>query len=161
MKGALLHEVRWALSLNQRTLAELLQVSSRTVQRWDAGTSTPAMVDWHAMARAAHPVDPALAERLAAAGGTSLKTLGLVPESPPAATPSPPELPPAATPSPAYELRHLADAVVCAAAESIDATPHAIRTALIAAFRRARQMRLTTEDMERALVAEDVGKKEA
>jgi DNA-binding XRE family transcriptional regulator len=150
VKGALLNEVRWALSLNQRTLAELLQVSSRTVQRWDAGTSAPAMLDWYAMARAAHPVDPALAERLAAAGGTSLKALGLVAE-----------LPPAATPSTAYELRHLADAVVCAAAESIDATPHAIRTALLAAFRRARQMRLTVEDMERALVVEDAGKKDA
>src|SRR4029077_3744164 len=44
VKGVLLNDVRRALSLNQRTLAELLQVSSRTVQRWDAGTSAPTML---------------------------------------------------------------------------------------------------------------------
>ncbi len=147
MNVALTLEARSALSLNQRTLAEMLGISARTVQRWDARRSEPARSDWHAMARAVHPIDAELAERLAKEGRSSLEELGLVG----AAAPAPP--------SSAYELHHLADAVVCAAAEAIDLPPRAIRQALIAAFRRARQMRLSVEDMESALAGKDAGEK--
>lgn len=150
----LLIQTHSALGLNQRELAELLEISLRTVQRWAAGRSSPAQHDWHAMARAVHPVDPVLAERLAAAGGSSLAALGFVPPPVP-----PPVLPPAPPPV-IYDPRHLADGVVCAAAESADLSPQAIRMVLLAAFRRAREMRLTVEEMERALTPEGSGKNE-
>src|SRR5258708_38339150 len=87
MNVALTLEARSALSLNQRTLAEMLGISARTVQRWDARRSEPARSDWHAMARAVHPIDAELAERLAQAGRTSLAELGLVGAPPPPPAP--------------------------------------------------------------------------
>jgi DNA-binding XRE family transcriptional regulator len=134
MSVPLLLDARSALSLNQRSLAEFLGISSRTVQRWDAGRSQPVDAEWHKLARAVHPIDPELAARLAKAGRSSLDELGLGRAAPPP-----------------IDVRHLADGVVCAAAESMDLTPRAVRPAVFAAFRRARQMRLTVEDMESAL----------
>lgn len=143
MIGQLLWDARQALSLNQQTLAEFLGISSRTVQRWDARESAPTNSDLHKLARAVHPINPELAARLAKEGSSSLEELGIV------RPPDPP--PPAPAPQPAYELAHLADGVVCAAAESMGLTPLAIRPALLAAFRRAREMHLTVEQMEEAL----------
>jgi len=140
MIGQLTLDARRVLSLNQRTLAEFLGLSSRTVQRWDARQSLPTHSDLHKLAHAVHPLDPELAARLAKAGSSSLEEVGIA---------RPPESsPPAAR---AYDLAHLADGVVCAAADSMSLTPNAIRPALVAAFRRARQMHLTVEDMENAL----------
>ena len=129
---ALLLEASRALSLNQRELAELLGISSRTVQRWFARRSSPISLHWHALARATHGAQPALAARLARQGGSSLEELALVAQPPRASD-------------------VLADAVVCAAAEAIDVAPGAIRPALLAAVRRARQLRLTLEDLEVSL----------
>jgi hypothetical protein len=140
-------EARRVLVLGQRTLGERLGVSARTVQRWDAGESVPATFHWHEMARAVHPIDPGLAGRLAEVGGSSLAALGLAE-------------PPTAVPSGAHDLRHLADGVVCAAAESIDLSPRIVRTALLAAFRRARAMNLTMEDVESALAPESAARRE-
>ena len=140
-------EASRVLRLNQRTLGELLGISARTVQRWGSRRSEPAPHSWHGMARAVHPVDAQLAGRLAEAGGSSLAALGLAEA-------------PQAVPSGAHDLRHLADGVVCAAAESIDLSPRIVRTALLAAFRRAREMRLTVEDMESALAPESTARKE-
>jgi hypothetical protein len=145
MRGpALLLEVSRALSLNQRQLGALVGVSSRTVQRWHRGGS-PAATHWHALARATHATDADLAARAAAEGHRSLEELGLV-----APAPVPPPAPP---PAPRYDVQHLADAVVCAAAEAIDVTPGAVRPALLAAVRRAKHMHLTLEDLEASLGA--------
>src|SRR5580658_1565840 len=81
---ALLLEASRALSLNQRELAELLGISSRTVQRWFARRSSPISLHWHALARATHGAQPALAARLARQGGSSLEELALVAQPPPA-----------------------------------------------------------------------------
>jgi hypothetical protein len=143
MEGlSLLVEAGHALSLNQRGLGELLGVSTRTVQRWFARRSAPVESHWHALARATHGAEPALAARLARQGSSSLERLGLVLQAPP---------PPPVAPAPSHDLRHLADAVVCVAAEAIDLPPGAIRLALRAAVGRARQMRLTLEDLEASL----------
>jgi hypothetical protein len=45
----------------------------------------------------------------------------------------------------------LTDAVVCAAAEALNVPPPAVRPALLAAFRRAREVGLRLEDVERVL----------
>jgi hypothetical protein len=148
MNSALLFEAQQALSLNQRMVGELLGLSVRTVQRWYARRSSPADFQWHQLAKAVHETNPDLAARLAAEGGSTLQALGLV-----SASPSPPGHPSGC------DLAHLADGVVCAAAESMDLPPRAVRPALLAAFRRARQMGLTLEDVEKALTPEARGKR--
>jgi hypothetical protein len=45
----------------------------------------------------------------------------------------------------------LVDAVVCAAADVLEVAPVTLRGALLAAFRRARELRLSAEDVEVAL----------
>lgn len=138
---ALVREACDALSLNQRELGELLGLSTRTIQRLYAGKTSFIYIQWQKLARAAYPTHPDLASRLAAQGGSSLQALGLVKPAPPAPAPA----------APLYDVQHLADGVVCAAAEAIDLAPRAIRPALLAAFRRARQMHLTVEELENAL----------
>ncbi len=140
----LVHEASAALHLDQRELGELLGLSTRTIQRLYAGKASFIYIQWQKLARATHPTHPDLAARLAAQGGSSLQALGLVKPAPPAPAPA----------APLYDVQHLADGVVCAAAEAIDLAPRAIRPALLAAFRRARQMRLTVEELETALGAD-------
>jgi hypothetical protein len=43
------------------------------------------------------------------------------------------------------------DAVVCAAADALSVAPETVRGALLAAFRRARELRLSIDDVEKAL----------
>jgi len=71
--------------------------------------------------------------------------LGLVqPEPPP-----PPPPPPAPPPLP----RHLlADSVVCAAADALKLVPESVRLSVHASFRRARELHMTVEDVEQAMV---------
>jgi hypothetical protein len=50
--------------------------------------------------------------------------------------------------------RHLAvDAVVCVASEALGAVPSAVRGPLLAAFRRARELGLSCDEVEQALDA--------
>ena len=92
------------------------------------------------LAAAVFPRDPQLAAQLAQAAGATLQQLGLVPASP---APAPPMAKPP----------HLVDTVVCAAAEALGVPPPAVRPALLAAFQRAREVGLTTEDVEQAISA--------
>jgi hypothetical protein len=140
---ALSFEARKVLNLNQRTLGELLGLSRRTIQRWDAQQTAPAPSDIGRLAIAVHPRDPKLAAQLAAEAGTTLDALGLIAPSPP-----PPPLPPP-PPAPA----HLTDVVVCAAAEALSVPPQTVRPPLLAAFRRARELGLSVDDVERTLRA--------
>ena len=139
-------EARHALTLNQRTLGELLGLSRRTIQRWDSAQAEPSPWDLERIAIAVHPRDPELAARLAAEAGTTLVKLGLVApiQQPPSVVTSAP--PPAPPP-------HLTDVVVCAAAEELNVAPQAVRPVLLAAFRRAREVGLRVEDVERTLSA--------
>ena len=72
--------------------------------------------------------------------GHDLVTLGIV--APPAPAPPPPTLP----------AEDVVDAVVCAAADAIHVTPRDVRPALLAAFARARRLRLSVEVVEQALL---------
>ncbi len=130
--AALTIRARAALGLSQATLGELLGWSRRTIQRYDRSGQWPTP-SVSRLAEAVHSADPALAAELAEAAGTTLEKLGLVKES-------------AAVP-PAY----LTEAVVCAAAEALNVPPPGVRPALLAAFRRAREIGLRVEHVEAAL----------
>jgi transcriptional regulator with XRE-family HTH domain len=133
-------EARFLLGLGQRQLGDLLGVSKRTVQRWDANQSHPSSVELAKLATVVDPHHGELAAKLAAEAGTTLAKLGLV-------RPEPAGAPSASPPA----LRHLTDVVVCAAAAALNAPPPAVRPLLLAAFRRAREVGLRVEDVEKAL----------
>jgi hypothetical protein len=136
----LVSRARQTFSTTHHDVPSLFHTSKRTLQRWQAGESRPLEPQLAHLARVVHPVDRALAAEIAQAGGTTLESLGL-------------ELPQPAAPLPLPPMpRHLVvDAVVCAAADSTDAAPSAVRATLLAAFRRARELGLSTEEVEKAL----------
>jgi hypothetical protein len=89
------------------------------------------------LAAEVYPLDAELAAKLAKEAATTLEEMGVV-------TPVPPPPPPAPPP-------YLTETVVCAAAEALNVPPPAVRPALLAAFRRAREVGLKVEDVEEAL----------
>jgi len=130
--GALLFQARRALSMSRDEAGTALGWSKRTIGRWESGRSgvyPKAITD---LARLVHAVDPGLAAEMAAAAGSSLVELGLVPAG-------------GATPA------ILADAIVCAAADAMHAVPETVRAGLRAAFRRAGELRMSVDDVEKAL----------
>jgi hypothetical protein len=140
--SVLLGKAQHALGIaSQGDLGELLGSSRRSGQRWAVGTSTPTGPQILDLVRRVHQVDEELAAELAEARGTTLVAMGVV------AAPSP-FVPPA---------DRVADSVVCAAAETMDVTPRAIRPAIQAAFTRARELGLSVEAMEKALCREPPG----
>jgi hypothetical protein len=136
----LLAASRLALSMSQRQFGPALGSSHRTATRWDAGLSRPSPPELRRLAGLLLPIDPALAAEAAAHMGDTLESLGLATPQPPA-----PLLAPATSP------HDLADIVVCAAAEASDVSPRTMRSLLHVAFRRAREVGLTVEQVEQAL----------
>jgi hypothetical protein len=135
--AGLLYEAQRALSTSQQGVGRVMGLSRRTIVRWVRhGQPTFTQGQAASLARAVHPHDPALAERIAAAGWTSLAALGIV-------TPNAKRADAVA--------RARFDAVVCAAAEVLDASPRAVRPALLAAVRRAADVGLTLTDLEAGL----------
>ena len=146
---ALLAEARRTLLLNQEQLANVIGSSKRTVQRWETSRSTPYPSDPAKVAALVFPHDAELAAEIAASFGQTLESLGIVVPPPP---PLPPPAPAPAGPPPMP--RHLAvDAVVCVASEALGAVPGAVRGVLLAAFRRARELGLSCDEVEQALDA--------
>jgi hypothetical protein len=141
-KAVLVVEARRALLLNREKFGEILKSSKRTVARWEGGESSISSTDLFDLARHVYPRDAKLAEEIALAGGATLEALGIV--SAPVA-PLPPPPPP---PIPGHVL---VEAIVCAAADALKAVPETVRPAVLAAFQRARELRMTVEDVERAL----------
>jgi hypothetical protein len=142
-----------ALRLQQAEMATLLGVSRRTVQRLGTADGTIHAEYLHLLARAVHPRDPALAAALASEGGQSLERLGIVEPAAVAPPPAPvaapvPEPPP---PRPLPPTRLMVESIVCAAAESMQTPPAAVRDVLRAAFARARGLGLTVEEVDEAL----------
>jgi transcriptional regulator with XRE-family HTH domain len=136
---ALLVLARQALGMTQEQFGLALGVSHRTASRWEAGQSTPVPAEVSKLAAMVYPKDSKLAAELAAAASETLESLGIVA---PLGPPAPP--PPLPTPL-------LVDSVVCAAADALDAAPMTLRGALFAAFRRARELRLSVDEVEKAL----------
>ncbi len=116
--------------------------------RYQGGRSEPAAKHLHAIAGHLFPIDAELAEAIALASGATLESLGLVPP-PPQNAPSP--APPAPLPVDPKQARLLVDAIVCAAAESLDVSPRSVRAVLYAAFARAKETGLSIEVIEKAL----------
>jgi transcriptional regulator with XRE-family HTH domain len=138
----LLTHAQHALGGTQTTLGELVGVTRRTVWRWQSGQSFPPVPSLETIARKVHPVDPALAERLAAAAGATLEGLGIV-------APKPAHKPdPLADPA---RRRVYVDSVVCAAAEAVDLPPGVVRRALAIALSRARETGVSLDGLADAL----------
>ncbi|HEY6461437.1 MAG TPA: helix-turn-helix transcriptional regulator [Polyangiaceae bacterium] len=151
----LITQAQRTIGMSQRQLGELVGASRRTITRWFGGGSTPELDALQAIARAVYPHDASLAAALAAETGQTLVSLGIeMPPPPPApvvvAAPPPPELAgPPARPFPPARL--VVDSIVCAAAESMQCAPSAVRDVLRAAFARARGLGLTLEEVEEGL----------
>jgi transcriptional regulator with XRE-family HTH domain len=139
---ALVHEARHALVYNQGDFAKLYRVSRRTIQRWEGAGKRPDAGELALLARAVFPRSESLAARIAQAAGTTLQDLGLAPPPLPAPPPTPPFAP---------SLAHLVDSITCAAADAMKLSPDTVRPALLAAFARARDLRLEPEDVAKAL----------
>jgi hypothetical protein len=150
----MLYRLQQTLRINQKQLAELLGCSPRTIIRYyDRGTTVFLPSQYENLARAAHPIDRALAAEMAGYAGKTLVDLGL--ESPPA--PPAPPAPERTAPS----SKHLVDSVVCAAAEAMQTPPHAMRPALVAAFERAVALGMTMEGVIEGLGTTKAGKAKA
>ena len=125
-----------ALGDSQGQLGQRLGVSRRTISRWTQGTTSPVEADVVQIVRLVFPRDPALAARIALEIGATPESLGLV-----APAPARPALP--------AEL--VVEGVVCAAADAGDVSPRAMKAALRAAMKRARELGVTMEEVEKAL----------
>lgn len=138
----LLIHARQALGMTQKQFGMALGASHRTASRWEGGQSYPYGSELTELAALVYPKDASLAAELAAAKGQTLESLGIV---------APPAPAPAAPPPPPLPVRLLVDSVVCAAADALETAPVTLRVALLAAFRRARELRLSIDDVESAL----------
>jgi AcrR family transcriptional regulator len=131
----MLRQAQAALHCNGVELAKVLRVSPRTVYRWYAKQSSVMAPTIHDLAHLVYERDPALAQQLWTAAGTELHALRLGRLVRPLPVPR----------------GALVDLVVCAACDALDAAPRAMRPAVLAAFRRARELGLTMDDVEKAL----------
>lgn len=140
--GATLFErARSALGTSQVGLGKMMGCSRRTAQRW-AASGVPAY-DLPRLAAIVHPHDPGLAAEIARSTGRTLVQLGIVRPAPPA--------PPAPPPAPPPPADRIVDAVVCAAAETMQLIPAAVRPGLHAAFACAVEMGLSADFVARVL----------
>jgi hypothetical protein len=160
--SVLLVEAQRRLSMTQTQLGEVLGGFTRkTVSQYQSGRGQPYFKGVHRLVRCVHPVDAGLAEKLAAAVGTTLEGLGLVAAPPPALPAAPAEANAAPSPPPAAlqvgatpderQTRLFVDAVLCAAAEALDVSPRAVRAVLFAAFHQAKDTGLSLETLAKAL----------
>jgi transcriptional regulator with XRE-family HTH domain len=138
--GHLLSNARRLLGMSQAQFGPALGASHRTAVRWDAGKSYPGEGSFRTLARLLAPLDRGLAAEAAANIGETLVDLGIV-EPPPVETAPPPRSPP----------EDLVDALLCAAANQAGAVPETMRPVLYAVFRRAREVGLSVDEVERVL----------
>jgi DNA-binding XRE family transcriptional regulator len=132
--AALLLRGRRALSMSRDEVGTAVGWSKRSIGRWESGRSAVSPKTMQDLARLVHAVDPVLAAEMARATGSSVVELGLEPAG-------------GATPA------ILADAIVCAAADAMKTIPETARAGLVAAFRRAQELRMSTDDVANALTA--------
>jgi hypothetical protein len=143
----LLVRAQRVLGLTQEKLGDLMGGRSRrSIIRWQQRGHSLLADDCATLARACYPHDRALAEAFAVRGGHTLASLGLE-------RPLPPLLPAPAVHA-QDSARHKADSVVCAAAETMQCAPQAIRPALVAALERVIAQGMTAEEALRGMVLE-------
>ncbi len=129
---------RVRLGATQLTFGKQLGVHAQTISRWEFGRALPMHEHLQTMVRLVHPKDRELAALLAGRIGQNLHGLGLEP----AVTPAQPV---------GVHAKRAADAVLCAAAESIDLSPVRLRGALLAAVEEAVAAGLTLEALRDGL----------
>ena len=127
-----------ALGVSQAGLGELLGASRKTIARRQTHAHQLTPHEITTLTTALYPVDPELAADVAAAGGETLESLGLVVMAPPAAPTAP-------------ALEHLVDAVVMAAVEAGGGFSPQLRAVLLAAFERAGAMGLGVGEVVQGL----------
>lgn len=140
-KSVLLSEARRALGMSRQQMAGTIGWSFRTMVRWEGGRTDVFAPSLLKLVPLVYPVDAKLAEEIALACNTTLAHLGV--GAPPPAPPPPP---------PPIAQHLLADSVVCAAADALKTTPDAVRPSVLASFRRARELRMTLEEVEQAMM---------
>jgi transcriptional regulator with XRE-family HTH domain len=142
---ALLKRARHAMDISQAAFARELGVSPRTHSRWNAG-EPPGPEDLRRAAQLVQKLEPELVAPLLEAAHLRAVSIGV----------EAPRLPAVPTPvrSPGIAAEHLADSVVCAAAEASGVPPAQVRRALRAAFTRTLAVGLTVEQALTALGAE-------
>ena len=139
------------LGMTQQEMADALDSSLRTVQRWTNKESHPSDQQMHKLAALVYPRDAQLAAAIAHAGESSLQALGIVRPPPPPPPPPPPQPPPPPPGPPRPPPEEMIDAIVCAAAEAMGMMPNDVRPSLRAAFSRGRRLGMTMEEAARAL----------
>lgn len=140
--GHLVMEARRLLALHDRDLAKLLNVSLRTVERYNWQGGIRGRDDAHLLATRVHPRDADLAKELLEAVGSNPVYLGLVPASPEERRAARP--PGGVTPTEAV-------AVVGAAADLLGLGIEETFPAVQAAFRKAQSLGLSVEALLPAL----------
>ncbi len=129
----LVRRLQTLLDMTQEELARVLRTSRRSIIRWKREEADGAPVErWIDVAHALYPHSRVAAEHVATTIGETLVSLGLE-----AAPPVPPRTP--------------ADLVVLTGAEAADASPHAIRRALLAALDHAAAIGMSRDDLRAAL----------
>ena len=135
----LVTSAQFAAGMTQEGLGEHLGASRRTVTRWVRGQSQPTDKQLVEMVRLAHARKPDVAAQLAAGMGETLESLGIVAPAPPA------------TAARVASTSLVLEGIVHAAADAMDLSPRLVRTGLLAAFKRARELGATVEEVEAAL----------
>jgi transcriptional regulator with XRE-family HTH domain len=143
----LLVEAQNALGVSQGQLGDMLGLSRQTIWRYQTAQSNPLGSSLEDLARRVRAIDAGLASRLAGAGTGARKTGFRVA--------MPARLASTGRGRLETETRLMADAIVCAAAEALDASPRTVRRALLAAFARARDTGLALDAIETALARAD------
>ena len=144
----LISRARIALRMSQREIGLLVGASTRTAHRWEGGKTSPDSPALRKIAIALAPIDPGLAEELAAHTGTTL--VALCPPPPP-----PPESAPPVRPFPSVVL--LVDSIVAAATDAGEQggappiTASTLRTILGGAFGRAKALGLSVDEVDAVL----------
>jgi hypothetical protein len=133
-----------ALRIPGTELAALLGVTPKTVYRWYGKRTSVGANKLGELAPHVHPHDPALAERIHEYAARTLAQYRLQPPPPLPTSPAPE--PTAHTASVAPRTLHV-ESVVHAVCEALDAGPRAVRPAVLAAFRRARELALSVDDV--------------
>src|SRR5690349_10691542 len=105
--------------MTQEELAAIAGAVGRTLHEWEYAKRSPSDEQLRRVVRFVHAADPAMAARIAVAGGATLESLGVGPR--PAGV---------LTPIQAAEL------FVSAAADALDLSPRAVRPAMAAALQR-------------------------
>ena len=140
-----------AMGISGAELARRHGVATKTVGRWLRGQSSIGPFALGQIASLVYPHDRELAARMHAYSIRECTRIG-VPLPPPLPIPPTPPTGEAGAPTmfvapPSSRV----DALVCAACEAIDVSPRVLRPALLAAFRAARELHLTVDEVEQHL----------